>query len=436
MPPPVSFDRAAMVRRLADEHFDVVVIGGGITGVGVALDAASRGLSTALVEKGDFASGTSSKSSKLVHGGLRYLQQGEVRLVYEALEERQRLRRNAPHLVRVLPFMIPILTRDGVVNAKIARALGTAMWGYDLTGGLRIGKRHQRLSATEALAHLPTMPAERLASAYLYYDARADDARLCLTVARTAAAHGAAIANHVPVTGLRKGAGGAVDAVTVDADGTSIDVRTSVVVNAAGVWSDDVRALDEGRHPNSIRPAKGIHITVPWTKVRNDIAVVIPVPKDKRSLFVVPWGDFTYVGTTDTDYDGPLDDPQCTAADIAYVLRALNRADHHGRHRGRHHGNMGGLAAAREAGRGPNRRPLAPSPRRDVVEQSGDRHGRQAHDVPPDGRRRRRRRDGPPRPAGTQSHGPAGVARRRRLRRAVRRCRCRRPSGRRATAGR
>jgi glycerol-3-phosphate dehydrogenase len=246
--------------------------------------------------------------------------------VYEALAERQRLRDNAPHLVRVLPFLIPILTRDGVVNAKIARALGTAMWGYDLTGGLRIGKRHKRISAAEALAYMPTMPAERLSSAYLYYDARADDARLCLTVARTAASYGAAVVNHAAVTGLRKGADGTVTGVVVEADATVIDVATAVVVNATGVWTDEVRALDEGTHPDSIRPAKGIHLTLPWDKVRNEIAVVIPVPKDRRSLFVVPWGDRTYVGTTDTDYDGPLDDPQCTPDDVAYVLRALNRS--------------------------------------------------------------------------------------------------------------
>src|SRR6476660_5387515 len=142
---PTAFDRGEMLRRLADQPHDLLVVGGGITGVGVALDAASRGLRTALVERDDFASGTSSKSSKLIHGGLRYLQQGEIALVYEALAERQRLRPNAPHLVRVLPFMIPILTRDGVVSAKIARALGLAMWGYDLTGGVRIGKRHERM---------------------------------------------------------------------------------------------------------------------------------------------------------------------------------------------------------------------------------------------------------------------------------------------------
>ncbi len=320
-----------MLQRLGSEHFDVLVVGGGITGVGVALDAATRGLRTALVERDDFASGTSSKSSKLIHGGLRYLQQGEVRLVYQALHERQRLRRNAPHLVNVLPFMIPILTRDGVVSRKIARALGSAMWMYDLTGGWRIGRFHRRLKADAALAHLPTMARDRLASAYLYYDATADDARLCLTVARTAAAHGAAIANRCAVTAITKDAAGRADGAVVEADGASITVHAKVVVNAGGVWADDVRALDEDSHPGSIRPAKGVHITLPWAKVRNDIAVVIPVPKDRRSLFVVPWGakadgtfEHTYIGTTDTDYAGPLDDPQCTKDDIDYVLRALN----------------------------------------------------------------------------------------------------------------
>ncbi len=143
---PGAFDRADALRRLADTHFDVLVIGGGVTGAGIALDAASRGLRTALVERDDFASGTSSKSSKLVHGGLRYLQQGDVRLVYEALAERQRLRRNAPHLVKVLPFLLPVFGKGGVIPRKLSRALGSAMWMYDLTGGARIGKLHKRIS--------------------------------------------------------------------------------------------------------------------------------------------------------------------------------------------------------------------------------------------------------------------------------------------------
>lgn len=325
--PPAAFDRSLALERLAVEPFDVVVIGGGITGVGCALDAASRGLRTALVERDDFASGTSSKSSKLVHGGIRYLQQGEVRLVYEALAERQVLYRNAPHLVKVLPFLIPILSSKGIIDRRLARAMGSAMWTYDLTGGVRIGKLHRRVSKDEALEMFPTLDADRLLPSYVYYDAEADDARLCVTVARTAALRfGAVIANRTEVTGLRKGADGRVDGVTVQADGRSFTIATGAVVNATGVWSDDVSGLDEPEHRPSIRPAKGVHITLPWEKVRNTVAAVVPVPGDKRSVFVVPWGDFTFVGTTDTDYDGPVDDPVCTAEDADYLLRALQGA--------------------------------------------------------------------------------------------------------------
>lgn len=320
-----AFNRSDALRRLESTDFDVVVIGGGITGVGCALDAASRGFRVALIERDDFASGTSSKSSKLVHGGIRYLQQGDVRLVYEALAERQILRRNAPHLVKVLPFLIPIFSTKGVVNRKLARAMGTAMWMYDLTGGLRIGKMHKRVSKKQALEWFPTLPAEKLMPSYLYYDAEADDARLVVTVARTAALRfDATLVNRTEVVDLQKDSNGNVNGVTVTADGRTFTVSTKAVVNAAGVWSDDVRALDEAEHPRSIRPAKGVHITVPWSKVRNTVAAVIPVPGDKRSVFVVPWGQFTFVGTTDTDYTGPVDDPQCNENDVEYLLRALN----------------------------------------------------------------------------------------------------------------
>ncbi|MCB0958427.1 MAG: glycerol-3-phosphate dehydrogenase/oxidase [Acidimicrobiales bacterium] len=319
------FDRAEGLRRLADDPFDVLVVGGGITGVGTALDAASRGLRTALVERDDFASGTSSKSSKLAHGGLRYLQQGEIRLVYEALHERQRMIHNAPHLVKLLPFLLPVFKGSGgVINKKLARALGMSMWMYDLTGGARIGRFHERLSPEEVLAHMPTLPADKVASSYLYHDATVDDARLCVTVARTAAIEfGAVAVNGAALVGIAKDASGRVSGATVRADGRDIEVRCSAIVNAAGVWSDEVRTLDEGHDPDSIRPAKGIHITVPWEKVRNDIAVVVPVPKDKRAVFVVPWGELTYIGTTDTDYDGPNEDPPVTREDVDYLLSAL-----------------------------------------------------------------------------------------------------------------
>ena len=309
------------------------MIGGGITGAGVALDAASRGLRTALVERHDFASGTSSKSSKLVHGGLRYLQQRDFRLVYEALHERQRLLENAPHLVAPLPFLIPLFGRDGVVNKGMARAYATALTLYDVTGGLRIGRRHRRITRAEALSHLPTLRTDRLVAGFIYYDARADDARLTLAIARTAALdHGAVVANYLEVTGLVTDASGDVRGARVrstlpgDAASAEFEVRAGVVVNATGVWADEVRALEEPSHPHSIRPAKGIHVTVSRSNLPADIAAVIPVPKDRRSIFVVPWpdGDDVYLGTTDTDWDGPLDDPACLPGDVDYVLDAAN----------------------------------------------------------------------------------------------------------------
>jgi glycerol-3-phosphate dehydrogenase len=324
-----------MVARLGQDVVDVLVVGGGITGCGVALDAASRGLSVALVERDDFASGTSSKSSKLIHGGLRYLQQGDIRLVYEALRERQRLIRNAPHLVSVLPFLIPVLTKDGPVSKKIAKALRSALWMYDLTGGLRIGRRHRHLDAVQSLAHCPTLPADRLSSGFVYFDAQADDARVTLTVARTAAAHGAIVANRCEVVELVKDLDGTVAGAVVHdrlAD-RRITVRARAVVSATGVWVDELRTLDQGIDPDSVRPAKGVHVTVPWDLIRNDIAVIISVPGDKRSLFLIPWGplpdgtfEHCYIGTTDTDHVGGLDDPQTDGDDLQYVLRALNHS--------------------------------------------------------------------------------------------------------------
>ena len=325
------FRRDDALRRLAEEEFDVLVVGGGVTGAGVALDAASRGLRTALVEKGDFASGTSSKSSKMVHGGIRYLQQREFRLVYENLVERQRLLDNAPHLVSPLPFLIPLFGRDGVVAKAVARSYSSALWLYDLTGGWRIGEGHRRIDRDQALDHLPTLDTDHVVAGFLYFDARADDARLTLALARTAAyEYGAAVANYSPVVRLTHGPGGPARGAVVrpvPGDETSdFPVRARVVVNATGVWADAVRALDEGAQPNSIRPAKGVHVTVPADRLPCDIAAVIPVPKDRRSIFVVSWPgtDLVYLGTTDTDYTGPLDDPACTPEDVDYLLEAAN----------------------------------------------------------------------------------------------------------------
>jgi glycerol-3-phosphate dehydrogenase len=321
-----GFDRATALAGLTGRRFDVLVVGGGITGAGVALDAASRGLRTALVERGDFASGTSSASSKLVHGGLRYVSQGELGLVAQALAERQRLLENASHLVRPLPFVLPLAG-----GAAAARSVGTALSLYDLAGGARIGQVHRRLSVAEARRRVPALREDAFGRAYLYLDAHADDARLTLAVVRTAVLdHGAVAANHAAVAGLLRGRTGRVVGARVRSDGEEIEVRASVVVNSAGVWADGVSGLEDERAGAgtvaTIRPAKGVHVTVSRSRLPADAAAVLPVPADGRSIFVVPWPgtDRVYVGTTDTDYDGDLDQPRCTASDVNYLLGAVN----------------------------------------------------------------------------------------------------------------
>ena len=322
----VTFDRERALERLGSESFDVLVIGGGATGAGVALDAATRGLRTALVERLDFAAGTSSKSSKLIHGGIRYLAQGDVRLVYQALTERRRLLRNAPHLVRILGFMLPIYRKGGLIPRFFARGFGLVLWFYDLTGGALVVGRHRRLNRDEALAQMPTLKADQIVSAYLYYDARVDDARLTLAIARAAADHGAAVANYCRVTGIRKDANGKAIGATVDTGAGSLDISARVVVNAAGVWVDDVGRIDVGPGHEMMRPARGVHMVVPSELVRNEVAVILPVAGGPGSVFAIPWheGDLTYIGTTDTDYAGDMDQMIVNAGDIDVLLSHIN----------------------------------------------------------------------------------------------------------------
>jgi glycerol-3-phosphate dehydrogenase len=324
--------RADQLSALRAGTFDVVVIGGGMTGAGTALDAASRGLRVALVERGDLAEGTSSKSSKLAHGGLRYLRQREFRLVYENLHERQRLLDNAPHLVRPLPFLIPLFGNDGVVSTTVARGYRSALWLYDATGGVRIGKRHKKLSKDEMLADMPDLDVERLVAGFRYWDARGDDARLVLALARTAAErYGAIVATRTAAIGVVHDAEGRATGleVTPSAPGERAEpfvVTARVIVNATGIWADEVTSLDEGHPVHTLTPAKGVHVTVPASRLPCRSAAVLPVPKDRRSVFVVPWEDapYTYIGTTDTAYEGSLDDPLCRPEDVDYLLRAVN----------------------------------------------------------------------------------------------------------------
>jgi glycerol-3-phosphate dehydrogenase len=324
-----TFRRDDALARMGATKYDVVVVGAGMTGAGVALDAAARGLRVALIDAGDVASGTSSKSSKMVHGGLRYLQQKEFALVRENLRERQRLLDNAPYLVRPLPFLIPLFGRDGVVAKTLARGYSIALRLYDLSGGWRIGRRYSRVRRDEALAHLPTLASERLVAGFLYYDARGDDARVALTLARSAALDfDADVATYVRATGIERDDTGRLSAVVVTdrLGGRELTIATSALVNATGVWTDQVVGMTRGVTSHLVTPAKGVHVTVPADRLPTDVAAVFSVPGDRRSVFVIPFEEapFTFIGTTDTAYDGDLDDPTCSPEDLAYLLGAIN----------------------------------------------------------------------------------------------------------------
>src|SRR5436190_2808084 len=315
-------DRGAMLGRLAAERFDVLVIGGGITGAGAALDAASRGLRVALVESRDLASGTSSRSSKLIHGGLRYLEQFDLKLVYEALRERDLLvSKLAPHLVKPVSFMYPLYKK--VVERPY---VGAGLVLYDsMEGTKRPVPRHKHLTARGALKRAPALSPERLAGAMLYYDAQVDDARHTLTVARTAAAHSAVVATRVSATGLLRSADGRVAGARVrdEETGRELTVTAEAVVICAGVWTDLVHELAGVKAGYRVRMSKGVHIVVPRAAV--DASTGMIVRTEKSVLFFIPWGEHWIVGTTDTDFSGDRAEPVATEEDIEYILAAANR---------------------------------------------------------------------------------------------------------------
>jgi glycerol-3-phosphate dehydrogenase len=334
MEPWSGVTRATNLRRLAENEFDALVIGGGITGAGVALDAAARGYSVALVEKADFASGTSSKATKLVHGGIRYLPQFDFGLVHEALVERGLLIQNAPYLVRPLTFVLPLyedaqrpvgvpFTPPG--GRGLGLMLDAGLWMYDLMAGRRSVGRHRRISAERAEELVPTLNRAGLKEAFTYNDAQTNDSRLTIAVLRTAAQHGAVIANYAEVTGFtRQGdtlSGALVRDVLTD---EMITMSARHIVNATGVFAEQVASLANDMLNVKIEPSKGVHLVVPRERVGiSDTAVVLPETDDKRILFVVPWGSRAIIGTTDTG-TGDLDHPTATSADIHYLLRHVN----------------------------------------------------------------------------------------------------------------
>ncbi|UCG13463.1 MAG: glycerol-3-phosphate dehydrogenase/oxidase [Deltaproteobacteria bacterium] len=310
--------RKTNLKRLRREEFDLAVIGGGITGAAIVRDAALRGMKVALFEKGDFASGTSSKSSKMIHGGLRYLKQLDIGLVKESLAEREKLLQLAPHLVHPVPYLIPIYS--GWME-RIEMHIG--LIGYDFLAGDSSLGRHRNLSPEEVLAREPSLRSEKLYGGFLYHDCLVDDARLTLATVKSAHEHGSVIVNHTRATGLTPDTGDVHQLRFQDVlSSKQGKMKARVVVVAAGPWTDEVLRLC--RHPGpALRPTKGVHLVFRRNRLNVQQVVVVPT-EDKRMIFVVPFGEFTFVGTTDTDYAGSLDRVLVEAADVSYLLDGVN----------------------------------------------------------------------------------------------------------------
>jgi glycerol-3-phosphate dehydrogenase len=333
--------RAAALEAIAGQRFEVVVIGGGITGAGVALDAASRGYSVALLERGDYAEGTSSRSSKMVHGGLRYLQNFDLGLVREALVERQLMAQLAPHLVYPTPFVVPAFAEE-----RRQRGLGIGLNMYDVMATTRIGRsrrdvraareedeelfwspdRHRTIDREELLELVPALEPRDPKDAYLFYDCQTDDVRLVLTVLGEAVRFGAVCLNGAEVTGVLSRGDRAAGVAFAEAEsGERFEVEADNVVNATGVWADRVRPelLEEEDVPR-IAPSRGTHVLLDRDDLSTGSAACIVPAGEGRAIFALPWYGRTLVGTTDSDYAGDIDRPQPAGADVEYLLDAVN----------------------------------------------------------------------------------------------------------------
>lgn len=315
--------RRRQLEALRTDEFDLLVIGGGITGCGIARDAALRGLRIALVEKDDFASGTSSRSSRLIHGGLRYLEHGFLHLVFEASSERRRLLRLAPHLVRPLEFIWPVYAGARVPQWKLNAGLTL----YDALALFRNVGTHRKLSARQIATREPDLRHDGLVGGARYFDAATDDARLTLANAIGAREAGAIVLNHARVRELVVDAGVARGARVEDClGGGTVDVRARVIVNATGPWSNELQRLGDHGLPasNGVRGSKGVHVALARDRVGNHGALTLLSPNDGRVMFILPSGRQTIVGTTDTFTDAPPDEVRASEADVAYLLSAAN----------------------------------------------------------------------------------------------------------------
>jgi len=317
--------RAHRLATLGSERFDIVVIGGGITGAGVARDAARRGLKVALVEAEDFAAGTSSRSSRLIHGGVRYLEHGYLHLVWESSRERRRLLQNAPHLVRPLQFTWPVYRGARVKRWQLAAALTM----YDALAMFRNVGRHRRMSAAQILETEPMLSREQLLGGATYWDAATDDSRLTLANVMDAAAHGAIVMNHAPVVKLTfASANGAADGVEIvdKLGGSTVHVRGRLVVNCSGPWTDEIARIEDPNAGPAVRGTKGVHIAVPAARVGNVAAVTMTSPDDGRVMFTLPAsGGHTIIGTTDTATNEHPSSVRAARSDVRYLLNACNR---------------------------------------------------------------------------------------------------------------
>ena len=313
--------RSAAIASLAKDEFDVLVIGGGINGVGIALDAASRGLTVALVESADFASGTSSKSSKLIHGGLRYLEQYDFRLVREALHERELMVSTlSPHLVKPVSFLYPLQEK-----LKERTYVGAGMALYDaLRGFKRALPWHKHLTQKRIREIAPSLRLDVVTGGYQYFDAQVDDARHTMSIARTAAKYGAVITTRTTCNELIMSGKKVVGAhVTDNETGASIKVSAKSTIMAAGVWTDPLYEKFGVKPGYAVRMSKGAHIVVPGNAIKSETGVIIKT--DVSVLFIIPWGDKWIVGTTDTDYDESREEPLATSEDVTYIINQANR---------------------------------------------------------------------------------------------------------------